>query len=65
MNAGRVGRWHGRLIINAVRALPSLCGLVREDTRDKVAESEMRQAARLTGAILVEALTAETLDLRV
>jgi len=39
--------------------------LMREDTRDKVAESEMRQAARLTGAILVEALTAETLDLRV
>ena len=38
--------------------------LMREDTRDKVAESEMRQAARLTGAILVGALTAETLDLR-
>lgn len=39
--------------------------LMREDTRDKVAESEMRQAARLTGTILVEALIAETLDLRV
>lgn len=38
--------------------------LMREDTRDKVTESEMRQAARLTGTILVEALTAETLDLR-
>jgi len=38
--------------------------LTREDTRDKIAESEMRQAARLTASIVVSALMAETLDLR-
>lgn len=38
--------------------------LMAEDTRDKVTESEMRQAARLTAAILAESLSAEEIDFR-
>ena len=38
--------------------------LTREDTREKIAESEMQQAARLTASVVVSALTTETLDLR-
>lgn len=38
--------------------------LTPQDTRDKVSEAEMRQAVRLTGALLAEALTAQNLKLR-
>ena len=38
--------------------------LLGEDTRDKVTEAEMQQAARLTAAILMKALSAEDVDLR-
>lgn len=38
--------------------------LMRGDTRDKVAASEMQAAAQLTAAILSDALTVERLDLR-
>ena len=38
--------------------------LMGGDTRDKVTEAEMQQAARLTAAILMKALSAEDVDLR-